>query len=326
MNESDPLRRKRLGLGRILLVSGGVLVIGSVFVAPAMEVLGGDATTDLTAATTAPTTRLSAGPAAPAEGPGPSAPARGAPSLTPVYWLGEAAGRQVLFREFHPAPAEVSGDPIADAVHLMTSGSPLDPDYSSPWNPAASVTSSISTKNVITLDLSSDAFSEGLADDEARLAVQQLVFTATAAAANAGLIQGGESSSVVVLVDGAADYSAFGAVELHGEWTRDTSVLAPVWIIDPQEQVEAGTDGLIVHGLAPADQGEAQWRIARVPETPDGGQDGSSAYFRDGTTEIGTDDGAYSFFVDLPPGRYEIIVSVPSDGGMAADSKSVLIR
>lgn len=326
MNEQDPLKRSRLGLRGMLLASGTVLVASSVFLAPNVGLLQGSApTTALAEPLSAADDGAETGPSDPpvqAQG----AAADPAEPLLPVYWLGDVDGGDRLFREFLAAPDETTGDPIADAVQLMTSGRPLDPDYRSLWREASSVRSSISTKNVITLDISSDAFSEKLDADDARLALQQLVYTATAAAANAGLIQGGEASSLVVLVDGAADYRAFDSVDLGGEWTRDTSTLAPVWIIDPQEGVEAESTGLTIHGLGPASEDSVSWRIDR---STDGSEGGDTALFRDGTVDILPVDGApgaYSFSVTLPPGQYDITVSAPAGSGEAEDSKTVVVR
>jgi hypothetical protein len=332
MSEQDPLKKSRLGLRGILLVSGGVLIASSVFLLPDVGLLQGPT----------PTTKLPAPPVPPATGDGadtaPSAnalqsdgaaagPAESAPVLLPVYWLGEVEGSDRLFREFRTDPEGSTGDPIADAVRLMTSSQPLDPDYRSPWRAASDVSSSISTKNVITLDISSDAFSGRLSEDAARLAVQQLVYTATAAASSAGLIAGGESSSVVVLVNGAAGYRAFDAVDLGGEWTRDTSTLAPVWIIDPQEGIEAD-QGVTIHGIGPATEQSVRWRIDTLPMTSDGGS-GATGLFRDGTVDIEPQEGArgaYSFDQTLPPGRYEVSVSVSDGDGAAQDTKTFVVR
>ncbi len=325
MSEQDPLKRNRLGLPGILLVSGGVLVASTVFIVPNAGLLQGGGPTTAIAEPFATASPGASGPSDPAiQTQGAAAgPAGSAQTLLPVYWLGDVEGKDRLFREFLPAPEGSTGDPIADAVRLMTEGKPLDPDYRSPWQQASSVRSAISTKNVITLDISSDAFASRLDEDAARLALQQLVFTATAAAANAGLIPGGESSSVVVLVDGAADIRAFDAIDLVGEWTRDTALLAPVWIIDPQQDVKADTSGLIVHGTGPSSEESVAWRIDR---SVDGSADGPAGLFRDGSVDITPEDGAYSFSVTLPPGRYEITVSVPEGDGEARDSKTVVVR
>jgi hypothetical protein len=331
MHEQDPLKKNRLGLRGMLLASGAVLAASSVFFLPEVGLLQGSAptTTLPVPLPTAVPDGESGEPEARIQTEGAAAgPADAVRPLLPVYWLGEVEGTDRLFREFLVAP-ESTGDPISDAVRLMTSGQPLDSDYHSPWHTASSVSSSISTKNVITLDISSDAFSESLGESDARLALQQLVYTATAAASNAGLITGGESSSVVVLVDGAAGYRAFNSVDVGGEWTRDTSTLAPVWIIDPQEGVEADRSGLTIHGVGPTSEQTLAWRIDRSEGGPADGGTGDTSLFRDGSVRISPEDGApgaYSFSVTLPPGSYEITVAVPSGDGQAQDSKSVVVR
>lgn len=329
MNSQDPLRQSRLGLRGILLVSGGVLVASSVFLVPNLDVFEGSAArTDLARPVEASGQGTVTG--APSEEALESQGAAAGPAdtsrpLVPVYWLGDVNGADRLFREFLPSPAASSGDPISEAVRIMTQGEPLDPDYTSPWDPASSISSSVSTRNVITLDISSDALAQRLDEEDARLALQQLVFTATAAASDGGLITGGEASSVVVLVDGTADYRAFGSVDLGGQLTRDTGVLAPVWIIDPQQGVELGSESLTVHGLGPAGDDSVVWRIDRRSEGSAGGTD----LFLDGVVDIVPADGApgaYSFAVGLPPGSYDITVSAPSGDGVAEDSKSVVVR
>lgn len=332
MSQQDPLKKNRLGLRGILLVSGGVLLASSVFLLPDLGLIPGSATTALpdppvtSGPGTAPGASSDPSPPVATRSQGAAAgPAETSRALLPVYWVGDVNGSDRLFREFLEAPSDATGDPIADAVRLMTAGEPLDPDYGSPWRAASNVSSSISTKNVITVDISSDAMTQRLDGDGARLALQQLVHTATAAAADAGLMTAGESSSVVVLVDGAANRRAFGSVDLGGEWTRDTASPAPVWIIDPQEGVVADPASLRIHGVGPASEDSVDWRIDREAAGSAGGTD----LFRDGSVDIvpeGGVPGAYSFSVTLPPGRYEITVSAPSGDAEAKDTKTVVVR
>lgn len=344
MAEQDPLKQSRLGIRGVLLVSGGVLVASSVFLLPNLGLLQGPLPTaslsvPSTTATSTSTSSSTDGAPAPADAAeadqgtasDPSVRSTSstepAPALLPVYWLGDVDGNDRLFREFLTGANAAPADPIAEAVRVMLSGEPLDPDYHSPWRPASSVSSSISTQNVITLDIASDAFGGSLPEDEARIAVQQLVYTATAAAANAGLIEGGESSSVVVLVDGAAGYRAFGALDLDGEWTRDGSVLSPVWIIDPQQDTQS--DGAVtVHGVAPTRGADVRWRIDRFDEPAREGSD-DRALFRDGVVEVEPGEaatGTYSFAESLPAGRYQITVSAAVDGITAEDTRTIVVR
>ncbi|GAB3555156.1 hypothetical protein GCM10027404_31210 [Arthrobacter tumbae] len=249
-------------------------------------------------------------------------------SLLPVYWLGDANG--LLYREF--LPAESTGDPIAAAVWAMTSAEPLDDDYYSPWQEASAVNTSISPDNVVTIDISSDAFAAGIDAEVAGRAVQQLVYTATAAAANSGLIASGSPSSVRLLVDGKAGYSAFGHVELSSLLRRDVGAIAPVWIINPQDSSVRSDRTVIVQGSTTTTDAALEWRVRRV----DGGgvpaEDvvGGTVPVDAGTGSVGL----YEFSVALEPGTflievYEAAGQLPGTdpaAGVVADDKLVSIR
>jgi len=123
-------------------------------------------------------------PASPTE----SAAASGSPSETPsdpavsgsavpVYFAGDGpGGRTVLFREFQ----RVEGDPLTDAARLVAGGGqPVDPDYRTLW-PGVEITSVQATDGVLLVEIPSDGFTErpdGMSRRDARLAVQQLVYT-----------------------------------------------------------------------------------------------------------------------------------------------------
>ncbi|MBG6217705.1 hypothetical protein IWX75_002163 [Arthrobacter sp. CAN_A6] len=320
MGNSNPLRESRLGFRGLLFSTGGVLLVSSLLFLPGCtgfysgepETLSAPSSSDVVAADLGSQ-------AAPRQEPGTQS---SAPStVLPVYWLGRAGDPEdsvLLYREFTPAAGpNSSGDPIADAVRHMTAEKPLDEDFFSPWSPASRVSSSISTRNVITVDISSDAFEEQLSPGMAENAVQQLVFTATAAAANAGLITGGEVSSVLVLVDGEAGYRAFGDIELSGELQRDNSLVAPVWIINPQDGEVRDPSTVVVSGSGRSDSSTLSWRIDSAPDAevangePADGETTGGDPVKEGATGLespaGT-TGTYSFTVALPPGRYEISV------------------
>ena len=248
-------------------------------------------------------------------------------SLLPVYWLGDANG--LLYREF--LPAESTGDPIAAAVWAMTSAEPLDDDYYSPWQEASSVNTSISPDNVITIDISSDSFATGIEAQVAERAVQQLVYTATAAAANSGLIASGSPSSVRLLVDGKAGYNAFGHIELSSILGRDASAIAPVWIINPQDGSVRTDRTVIIQGSTTTTDDGLEWRVRRVDG---GGVPAEDVVAGSVPVEAGTGTvGLYEFSVALEQGTYLVEVyeasgtspeSGPAD--TVADDKLVSIR
>src|SRR5439155_453517 len=57
----------------------------------------------------------------------------------PVYYLGDTSAGIRLFREYHPVPADGT-DPVARTraalQAMLTTGSPADPDYRTPWGNA----------------------------------------------------------------------------------------------------------------------------------------------------------------------------------------------
>ncbi|MHA7262156.1 GerMN domain-containing protein [Arthrobacter sp. TMN-37] len=305
MNRRDPLRRSRLGLRGLLVSSAGVLLCTSVLLLPAC-------TSDPPAPP--PSGASNALPVGPPAQPGNADEVAGSDGILPVYWLGGSGGSALLYREFtgEAAPESV-GDPIADAVRLMTIGRPFDPDFHGLWEPASMVTSSISAQNVITVDLSADAFRPGLDAARARLAIQQLVFTATAAAANAGLIEAGGTSSVVLLVDGKAGFDGPAGTTLDGELRRDPSLVAPVWITNPQDGDVRNLATVVVSGSGRSESSTLSWRITsldklkgRVPPAP--GERVPGTTVKEGKVELDGPAGEYEFTVALPPGRYEVAV------------------
>ena len=241
-------------------------------------------------------------------------------TLTPVYWLGTSGSDVSLYREF--LRSERSGDPIAEAVQAMTARAPLDEDYFTPWKPAGRVTTSISSRNEITVDISSDAFDSRLDAGVAHRAVQQLVYTATAAAANAGLAAAGYESSVRILVDGKAGYVAFGHEVLEGPLVRDPELVAPVWIIDPQDSVST-LSPVTVKGTAVVGRAQLVWQAVPVVD----GRPSTTAEWT-GDAALGGalpgETGSFEFTVELPPGEY--LLTVHHAGGLSAgDSKRLTV-
>jgi spore germination protein GerM len=231
-----------------------------------------------------------------------SAPLETAKSVSqlPVYWLGHSGSDVFLYREFLPGTG--TEDPIQAALLAMTSQRPLDGDYFSPWRKPSKLGASISAQNVITVDISADAFSGNVDEGIAQRAIQQLVYTATAAAASAALIEANQSIQVVLLVDGHTDYRAFGQVLLDKPLVREPSYIAPIWIIDPQEG-STSTGPLEVHGRAVSPDGKLRWQLLKP------GPSNSLDVYLSGTTPIAAGAnqlGDFAFMVGAPAGDYEL--------------------
>lgn len=249
-------------------------------------------------------------------------------ALSPVYWLGTNAETVFLYREFREA--EDLGDPITSAVSAVTKLQPLDPDYFNPWQPASKVGASITNGSVITLDISSDAFKADVDAGIAERAVQQLVYTATAAAANAGLSTAENPLDVVILVDGHSGYKAFGHVELGEPMSRDANLSAPIWIIDPQQG--ATTEGRVeVYGRGVAFESQLSWRISRLESAEDTGE---GSIVEEGTVQVDSaagETGEFRFSQELDPGTYRVMVFHQDMSGRTeepqnADSKAFTVR
>ncbi len=245
------------------------------------------------------------------------APASNAPLETtqastkiPVYWIGRSKEEVYLYREFR----DISGDgnPVTTALRIMMAEKPLDHDFFTPWQEPASLATSISGKNVITVDISRDAFNSNLDAGMAQRAIQQLVYTATAAASSSGLINSGQQIQVVILVDGHKDYMAFGQIQLGQPMARDASLVAPLWIIDPQEDTSMPTGLVKFNGRSTDSSKPIAWQVLQ-----DNGK-GEKTSLLTGQTKATGEPGQYGLFTfgaTLKAGQYEVRVSQVDDAG-----------
>lgn len=233
-----------------------------------------------------------------------SEPAEDVLEEVPVYWLGHSKTRIWLYREFRDVPD--LGDRVTSAVAAMTREEPRDPDYANPWSPASRVEVT-QDGDALTVDLSEDAFTEGTGSEVAARAIQQLVYTATAAAQTSG--------PVTITVDGEP-YDAWGVIRLGEPMEREpmVEVQAPTWILSPTEgeTVPAGT--VQVEGFGTAFEATFAWELMDA-DTGDVVADG----FTTGEGSMGT-YGPFSFEIpDVEPGQYilEVYGDDASDGESA---------
>jgi len=228
----------------------------------------------------------------------------------PVYWIGRSNTNVFLYREFRDVPEQEN--PVTRALRAMMSEKPLDPDFFTPWQNPKKLATSISGKNVITVDVSEDAFNSNLDADMAARAIQQLVYTATAAGASSGLIDAGQQIQVMVLVDGHTDYLAFNHVRLGTLMTRSTGMVAPVWIIDPQEGVEVADGSVKITGRSTVPGGKLRWQILQAQDN------GDRTPFLTGETTAAAEaaqSGLFTLALTLTPGDYELRVSQVDTSG-----------
>ena len=288
--------------GALLLVPVALVLSGCV-AAPQPGITSSDTASQLEAGTASP-----------------GAPTTSAPLETtqtsnkaPVYWIGRSGENMYLYREFRDVPDQ--DNPITRALRVMMSEKPLDPDFFTPWQNPKKLATSVSGKNVITVDLSEDAFNSNVDAAMADRAIQQLVYTATAAGASAGLIDAGQQVQVVVLVDGHTDYVAFNHVRLGAPTSRSSGMVAPVWIVDPQESATLDDGAVKISGRSTAPGGRLRWEILRVDGTV-------KTSYLNGITTASADasqPGLFSVPVTLGPGNYEVRVSQLQDGDPSTD-------
>ncbi|NYI68685.1 GerMN domain-containing protein [Spelaeicoccus albus] len=211
---------------------------------------------------------------------------------SPVYFLGSDKNNDKLYREFRNAPS--LDDPVATAVSAMTKLHPLDDSYQNFWRPARSVTSSLQD-NTITVDISSDAFNSHPTKLQAKQSIQQLVYTATAAAAQAKLADG--IVAVTILVDGKPNYSAWGDVKLGRAISRDADARSPVWLIDPGEGQIFTTGAVTINGNGASADGTLMWQVKNA----------AGKIVRREPIPVSTDPSnptSFSFVIELPNGIY----------------------
>ena len=132
----------------------------------------------------------------------PSSPSTAPPAATPggqayaVYYVGaNAAGRPVLYREWHRGPHLPAADPAGNGADVLTEAVqdalatlPLDPDYRTPWHALATLdhasyatTGAGDTIRIALRDTGIAQRPTSMSPAEAKAAVQQLVYTAQAA-------------------------------------------------------------------------------------------------------------------------------------------------
>jgi hypothetical protein len=142
----------------------------------------------------------------------------------PVYFARN--GR--LYREFRPVTLSPDGDVerIRAAVAMALRGESADPDYRTLWPAGATVRSVAVDGARVTVDLTGAGPVGGSAD----LAVQQLVYTASAAATYTSIKR---SDGVRILADGAETGGVLRQAPM-------VDVQAPVWVIEPAQGAEVG--------------------------------------------------------------------------------------
>ena len=291
--------RTRTAARRRWLVPAGALAaavtLTAVVAVGAVTVGGGDdGSAVLTPVAPSAVTSPSAAPSAtgsPSPDPSPS-PSAVAPTGTldgvPVYWLSDSGQRPTLYREFASSQPDAGGM-VATALGVMFRGDHADPDYASLWSPTTRVLSTSVSGDVVTVDLSVQARTSGGGSEAAAMSLQQLVWTATAAA---------QVPTARVLIEGQPVGDLWGAVQVgSAPIARAASfeVLGPVWIETPLQGATVGSP-VSFGGSATVFEGTVSWQVLRAGAVV---QQGFSQ-----ASEGGPGRGTWTASVTLAPGSY----------------------
>jgi hypothetical protein len=234
----------------------------------------------------------------------------------PLYFVGETPQGPRLFREFRNVEAD---NPVDEALALVAAGDALDPDYSTllPQDGAPTLVQG-DMSQAIGINLPSLDWSErpaGMSAKEAKLAVQQIVYTVQ------GVLQ--SRAPVEFFYDGLTP--VFGFDQSSFKAAPQNDVLAFVNVTEPAEGAQV-SGSFTASGVANSFEATVPWEI----------RDQSGAKVLEGfATAEGWGDHLYPWQspVDvsgLAPGTYTFVALTddPSDGegsGPTEDTKTITV-
>lgn len=237
-------------------------------------------------------------------------------TTVPVYFVGDTPQGARLYREFRQVEAD---NPAVEALALMTAGDTLDADYRTAYAVDGTFTDVEIDDDAIEVSLPDESWTtlpDGMSEEDARLAAQQLVYTVQ------GIAQ--DRLPVEIVLDGEpADLFGFGG-QIGNEPELD--VRAMVNVTSPEEGATV-SDSFTASGVSSSFEATTPWEI----------RDASGAVVKDGfATAEGWMDKLYPWETevdvsDLAPGTYTFVAMTddPSGGaegnGPTEDSKTIIV-
>ncbi|MDX6375351.1 MAG: hypothetical protein QOD98_4339 [Nocardioidaceae bacterium] len=191
----------------------------------------------------------------PTEEPTQSGSDSGAPGTVavPIYFVGDTPQGPRLFREFRQVEAD---NPMAEAVALMTAGDAMDPDYRTLYPDGGFASAAFSDgAGAIVVQVQDEGWSnpaDGMSKQEAKLAVQQLVYT----------VQGVQGERLPVLVQKGSDPVPLFGVSTDGglEAAAQNSVLGLVNVTQPEQNSQPGAT-FTASGVANSFEATVPWQV-----------------------------------------------------------------
>ena len=248
--------------------------------------------------------------------PGPASRGTGT-ALAPVYFLGDTGVGPRLFREDRPGPS--GNEATVHALQLAVAGAALDPEYRSAW-PTGTRVAAVSTQtNSLVVHLDGKRLRlrpEGVSAAQARISVQQLVYTARGSRTDSPLY-------VRFEVGGSPVGSLLGVHAGSVAPGPPDSTFAPISIgspASPSDAVVTVDSPVTVTGQAATSEGNVQWEL----------QKGDTVVRHGFTTARACCTlSPYSFRVRVAPGDYTLVVhdeDASGAGATSSDSKRLHVR
>jgi hypothetical protein len=237
-------------------------------------------------------------------------------TTVPVYFVGETPQGPRLFREFRKVEAD---NPLAEAAALMTAGDAVDADYRTLY-PGGSFADVQYADGAFVVEVKDDGWktpAPGMSKSEAKLAIQQLVYTLQ------GVQQ--ERAPVVVQLGGSAT-PLFGIDTSAGvKEAKQLDVLGLVNVTTPEEGQEV-SGKFTAEGVASSFEATVPWQIRQ-----------GEAVVKEGfATAGGWVDKLYPWQTEvdvsgLEPGEYTFVAMTddPSGGegpGPTEDTKTIIVK
>lgn len=221
-----------------------------------------------------------------------------------VYYVGRADG--LLYREYRTLSPQ--GSVAETALAALLGAAPLDPDYSSAWAPASGVRVE-STGDLITVDLPAAAFEQIETAEQARQAIEALVYTVTDAMHT-------EVGGVQLLRDSKPVLpSVFPTDKVF--YRNGVAPFGDVWIASPNNGATVTDGAVVVQGFVKP--GVKDIRVS-VQAT---GQEGTpSLLVPERSHELSQGWHTWQVTLRLAPGTYEVRAQIP---GGAVDTKLVKV-
>lgn len=205
----------------------------------------------------------------------------------PVYYVGRQDGK--LHREFRNLAA--SGDLVSTVVNAILTVAPLDPDYSSAWNPGKVI--GVSREgSVVTVNLSADAFPDNTNEAMTQQAIGQVVQAVHE-------VLDAPDLEVRFTANGTTPPPSFAG----GHRIQESSLLAKLWVNNPGNGARLAAGTVTFSGVVQPDAGQPRVLVTDSNDTLL-----TSLYAQTGTEADADGWREWSVSLTLEPGSYLVRV------------------